>query len=169
MIDDRILADASGGSIDARKREIEALYRAQGPRLWRSLLAVSGSPDIASDTVAEVFTQALSNRKGIDALDRWIWSSAFRIVRGEMRAQTGPRISLEVAEAYEMESISIDLLAALARLPRTQRVSVVLHHAAGYPVKEIAAILDASENSVKVHLFRGRKKLARLLGDDHEA
>ena len=39
--------------------ELERIYREQGERMWRSLLAFSGDPEISSDAVAEAFAQAL--------------------------------------------------------------------------------------------------------------
>ena len=36
-----------------RHEEIERLYRAQGSRMWRALLAFAGDADVASDAVAE--------------------------------------------------------------------------------------------------------------------
>lgn len=46
------------------KREVgglEGLYRAQGPRLWRALVAYSGDPEIASDAVAEASTRIIGH------------------------------------------------------------------------------------------------------------
>ena len=34
-------------------------------------------------------------------------------------------------------------MAALSRLPQKQRAAVVLHHSAGYPAKEVAAIIGS--------------------------
>ena len=39
---------------------LEALYREQHQRLWKSLLAFSGDPDLATEAEAEAFSQAIS-------------------------------------------------------------------------------------------------------------
>ncbi len=52
---------------------VERIYREHGQRLWRSLAAFTGAPDVASDAVAEAFGQAL--RRGEELRDpvAWIW------------------------------------------------------------------------------------------------
>lgn len=146
---------------------IEGLYRDQGPRLWRALLAFTGDPEVASDTVAEAFAQAIRRGDGINSPERWVWRSAFKIASGEMKRRRS-QLPSAGAGSYDLEPPAVELVQALSKLPRTQRVSVVLHHAAGYPVAEIAEILGTSAASVKVHLLRGRRRLAELLGDDYE-
>jgi RNA polymerase sigma-70 factor (ECF subfamily) len=152
-----------------RDRDLERLYREQGDRMWRSVLAFAGDPEVASDAVAEAFAQALKRGGAIRDPERWLWRAAFRIAAGELKAR--PRHSIvtdsTVADEgiYEMEEPARDLVAALAKLSERQRASVVLHHAAGYPVKEIAAILGSTNAAVKVHLSRARKRLRELLED----
>lgn len=60
-----------------------------------------------------------------------------------------------------------DVLDALAKLSPKQRAAVILHHYAGYSVKEVAEIIDSTSAAVRVHLNRGRNRLRELLGDDH--
>jgi RNA polymerase sigma-70 factor, ECF subfamily len=45
-----------------------------------------------------------------------------------------------------------------------QRQVIVLHHLVGLPVDEIASQLRLPSGTVKSHLTRGRKSLARRLG-----
>jgi DNA-directed RNA polymerase specialized sigma24 family protein len=40
---------------------------------------------------------------------------------------------------------------------------VILHHYAGFPVKEIAPMLDSTSVAVRVHLSRARRRLRELL------
>ncbi len=96
---------------------LERLYREQGARLWRSLFAFSGDPEVASDALAEAFAQALARGNAIVRPDGWIWTAAFRIASGQLkeRRRRPPR-SAERA-SYEMPAEVIDLVAALAQLP----------------------------------------------------
>ncbi|HZB02599.1 MAG TPA: sigma-70 region 4 domain-containing protein, partial [Actinomycetota bacterium] len=61
------------------------------------------------------------------------------------------------------------LLGALRRL-RTlspgQRAAVFLRYQADLPVAEVARLMGTSSAVVRVHLMRGRRRLAELLGDD---
>ena len=62
-----------------------------------------------------------------------------------------------------MREAASELVTALAVLSEKQRGAVVLHHAAGYSVKEIAEILGSTPAAIKVHLSRGRRRLRTLL------
>ena len=52
------------------------------------------------------------------------------------------------------------MLAALATLPAEQRAALVLVDMEGYPVAEVAAMLDCAEGTVKSRCSRGRERLA---------
>ena len=148
-----------------RDEQLERLYREQGAKMWRAVLAFAGDPEVASDAVAEGFAQAL--RRGTEVRDpeRWLWRVVFRIAAGLLAERRWAQ-PLDVGGVYEMEEPARELVAALARLSPRQRAAVVLHHAAGYPVKEIAVILGSTPGAVKVHLLRGRRRLRELLEDD---
>jgi RNA polymerase sigma-70 factor, ECF subfamily len=151
----------------SRTDRIERLYRERGDRIWRGLLAFSGDPEIASDAVAEAFAQVLRRGDEVRDPERWVWRAAFRIAAGELKERRKNEV-LAVAGSYEMEVPARDLVVALGALSERQRVSVVLHDAAGYPSKEVARIIGSTEVAVRVHLMRGRRRLRELLkeGDD---
>jgi RNA polymerase sigma-70 factor (ECF subfamily) len=71
----------------------------------------------------------------------------------------------DIGDSYELESSVRELVEALRRLSPRQRAAVVLHHAAGYPVREVAAILGSTPSAVKVHLKRGRDRLRQSLSE----
>jgi transposase-like protein len=52
------------------------------------------------------------------------------------------------------------------QLSPADRAAVVLHYEADLPVREVARRMGTSAGAVKVHLFRGRRRLRELLGDD---
>ncbi len=142
--------------------ELERLYRDQRDRMWLAVLAFSGDPEVASDAVAEAFTQALGRGAAIRSPERWIWRTVFRIAAGELKERR--RHSADrPEEAYEMDELARDLIGALARLSQKQRAAVVLHHAAGYPAKEIARMIGSTTPGVHVLLSRARKRLRGLL------
>ncbi len=60
-----------------------------------------------------------------------------------------------------------DLLAAVDRLPERQRAVVVLSQFEGHATRDVAAMLDLTEATVRVHLFRAIRSLRRLLGAEH--
>jgi DNA-directed RNA polymerase specialized sigma24 family protein len=142
--------------------ELERLYREEGSRLWRALVAFAGDREVASDAVAEAFAQAL--RRGGDLRDpqRWIWRAAFRIAAGELKDRRRFGATL-VDPGYDMPEPPARLIAGLALLSPNQRAALVLHYYAGYPTKDIARIIGASPATVRVHLSQGRKRLRRIL------
>lgn len=56
---------------------------------------------------------------------------------------------------------------ALGRLTDTERIAFVLCHQQGFKIREAAEVMECSDNSVKVVLFRARKKLKEQLADFH--
>ncbi len=52
---------------------------------------------------------------------------------------------------------------AIAKLPESQKESIILYEITGFSIKEIAALHLVSESAVKKRLERGRKKLLQLL------
>jgi RNA polymerase sigma factor (sigma-70 family) len=144
---------------------LERLYREQGARMWHAVLAFAGDPEVASDAVAEAFAQALRRGDAIRDAERWIWRTVFRVAAGELKTRSRS-ILMTIERTYEMEEPARELVAALARLSERQRAAVVLHHAAGYPIREVAAIVGSTPAAVKVHLMRARRRLRELLEEN---
>lgn len=148
-------------------RDLEAFYREHGERLWRAVLGYAGDREVASDAVAEAFAQALRGGEAIRDLEAWLWRVSFRIAAGELKARRRDH-RVAPARSYQLAEPATDLLAALQQLSRSQRAAVVLHHYAGYSTREIAVILGSTASAVRVHLYRGRKKLRELLEEDDD-
>jgi RNA polymerase sigma-70 factor (ECF subfamily) len=146
---------------------VERIYRDHGPRLWRSLAAFTGDPDIASDAVAEAFAQAL--RRGEELRDplAWIWRVAFRVASGELQRRGSLR-SVPPDIAGPAETKAIEMIDLLRRLPTNQRAALILGYYADLPAAEVAALMDVSVATVRVHQHRGRKHLMKLLEDDDD-
>jgi RNA polymerase sigma-70 factor, ECF subfamily len=58
---------------------------------------------------------------------------------------------------------TLELAAALARLPQDQRTAVELHHLEGYSLVEVGRQMQRSKEAVAGLLFRGLKRLRELL------
>ncbi len=70
-----------------------------------------------------------------------------------------PDESLRAAELQQK------LAGCLARLPKRQAEVFVLSRMEGLKAEQIAKLLDCSQQTVRVHLHRAMKRLARELGD----
>lgn len=150
---------------DLDSKRLESLYREEGSRLWRALLAFSGNPEVASDAISEAFAQAIASRTEIEFPRAWIWTVAFRLARAELK--THPKVAPIATSVSDDNTHKIDLLNAMGALSPKERASLLLHYYADYPVKEVAHIIGSSSGAVRVHLNRGRKKLKTLLGGDY--
>jgi putative glutamine amidotransferase len=145
---------------------VERVWVEQGARLWRSLLAFSADPDVASDAMAEAFAQALGRGAEVRDHQRWIWRAAFRIAAGEL--QTRHRhVELAGELPYEMPESTADFVRALAHLSPNQRAVVVLRFYADLSTREVARTLGISSTTVRVHLMQVRKRLRPEL-EEHD-
>lgn len=146
--------------------EVEAVYRQDGDRLWRSLYAFAGDEEVASDAAAEAFAQALRRGSAIRDVRGWVWRSAFRLAAGDLKRRSrishGPVPDGAVQDAHPDEQ----LVQAIQLLTPQQRAVIVLHYYADCPVREVARRTGINPLAVRAHLSRGRKRLRVLLGDE---
>ena len=101
--------------------------------------------------------------------DAWVRRVAIRLA---MRVIRRERLWALVRGSLVRDDASpqsqLDVPGAVRRLPTNQRVAIVLHYYEDRPVAEIATILGCAEATARVHLHRGRKRLAELLGEDDD-
>ncbi|MCJ7738221.1 MAG: RNA polymerase sigma factor, partial [Anaerolineae bacterium] len=74
--------------------------------------------------------------------------------------QSDPERAIEDRECWASVHRAID------RLPRAQRVVVVLHYLEGLSTREIAEVMDIAEGTVKSRLHYARLKLKKSLQDE---
>jgi RNA polymerase sigma-70 factor (ECF subfamily) len=140
-------------------------YREHAAKLWRALFAYAGDREVADDALSEAFAQAAARGSTLHAPERWIWIAAFRIAAGELKARSLRQATTEPPGGTDVTE-TIELLAALAKLPPKQRAALVLHYYGGYKTREIAVIVGSTAATVRVHLSAGRKRLRKLLEVD---
>ena len=150
-----------------RATEVERLYREDGARLWRAILAFTGDPDTTSDVVAEAFAQLLRRGDAVRSPQRWVWRAAFRIAGGQLkeRRREAP-VTLDQVQVSPERALEVVLV--LQALPPRQRSSVILRYYLGYTPREIASILGVAPPTVRVHLTRGLRKLRSLLEETND-
>lgn len=145
--------------------EVEVLYRSEGARLWSAIRGFTGDREISDDAVSEAFAQLLGRGDDVRNPTAWVWTAAFRIAARELQ-QRRATVPDPPDTPFEHPASDQRVLAAIARLSVRQRAAVILHYYADRPVKEIADVLGTTTAAVNVHLFRARKHLRDLLGDD---
>ncbi|HZM73942.1 MAG TPA: sigma-70 family RNA polymerase sigma factor [Candidatus Polarisedimenticolia bacterium] len=148
--------------------DIEALYRADADRLWRAVYAFAGDAEIASDAVAEAYAQVLRRGSAVRDPGAWVWRTAFRISRGELKDRRRD-LSASPTSSDDLDQYAdADLLRAVRQLPEGQRAAVILFYYADLPARQIADRLGTNSLAVRANLSRGRRRLRELLGDRDE-
>lgn len=157
---------SQGGGVD-RSADIERVFRDNGTDIWRAVYVYAGRRrEIADDAVAEAFARALANGKPIVSPAAWIYRTAFRLAAREMklerwRRQTSARPSPQRSDSADETS---DITMAIRKLSPAQRAAVFLFYQAEFTTSQIAEVTGSSLPTVRVHLFRGRRRLRQLLG-----
>jgi RNA polymerase sigma-70 factor (ECF subfamily) len=165
-------------------RELIARYE----RLVRHVVVrLVDDPHDAEEVFQDVWVRVyrgLPNYRWEASLSTWIGRIAFNTAAKRVRREMGMagnsepvsladdaelnRPALAAEPARQLESLLSRELqehvrAQVARLPPEQRLAISLHYLDGLAVGEVAEIMGAPENTVKSHLFRGRKTLKALL------
>jgi RNA polymerase sigma-70 factor (ECF subfamily) len=139
-------------------------------RLWRALLAWSGDPEVASESVAEAFAQAARRGDAVEYIDRWVWKAAFRIAAGILAdRRVVVDASPTVAEPASSDTLPEDVVAlvdALEHLRPRDRELVVMAHVGGWSAADLAALTGSTVGAVRVRLHRARRRLRHELEAD---
>lgn len=149
-----------------RAVDYEQVFRDAAPGLWRTVYAfAAGRRAVADDAVAEAFARALERAGQIRDPVPWLYRTALRLATEDLRRERREPVP-EPDQAAATAAGLAALVPALRQLSPAQRAAVVLHYEADLPVREVATRMGTSVTAVKVHLFRGRRRLRELLGDE---
>ncbi len=148
------------------------------PTAYRTACLVLRDPLDAQDAVQEAFLRVVRFRDAIPAgegrrawLYRVVVNACVSRIRAE-RARTGKDdgdLGLATVadpqptpqDRAELSALAGDVLAALALLPESLRVPLVLRYYAGLSEKEIAVAIDRRPGTVKSRLYDARQRLAQ--------
>lgn len=131
----------------------------------RALVARCGL-EIGVDAAAEAMLWAVTNPDRLAALDNpaaYLYRVGLSSTRRDRRIRARRARALFEPAVEPEEPLDADLLAALGRVRRDQRVAVVLVHAYGYSYREVAELLGVSEAAVTNHVHRGLRRLRAIL------
>ena len=141
-------------------------------RLFTLAARLLGSPEDAADAVQEAFIRAwlgLSSFRHGARFSTWLYRICLNAVHDQRTKRPAAPLD-EVAEPvdprdqFATHELSGALQQALAALEEEFRGAVVLYDVLGCSYAEIAELTGVAEGTVKSRIFRGRKRLAELLG-----
>ena len=145
------------------------LFRAEFPRVRRTVYLMVHDAGAAEDLTQEAFVQLLlhwGKVSGFERPDAWVRRVAIRLAVRHLRRE-GRRLLVEssLLPGAPSHGPDPDVINAVRGLPPQQQAVLVLYYYEDRPMKEIAELLDISESTGFVHLHRARKTLASSLGE----
>jgi RNA polymerase sigma-70 factor (ECF subfamily) len=144
--------------------------------LWAYLARVSGDPALADDLMQESFVRYLCAalpaslaEEGEIAARRYLFRIATNLLRDHWRRPHASSIEDLPEEFFAATAVigpsdsQAILGPALAQMRPRDRQLLWLAHAEGYSHREIAEVTGLGSASIRLLLFRARRKIARLL------
>jgi RNA polymerase sigma-70 factor, ECF subfamily len=163
---------------DAPPLSLPDMIASYGDRLMRSAYLMCGRSIDAQDIVQETFCRALAALPDFRR-EAGVYTWLFTIMRNvylqqrrrerrffhflarqprALHAESNP------VEHHERQSVNVQLLAILQKLPVKQREIVILRFVNGLKISDIARILSLPEGTVKSRLFKAGNRLQTLIG-----
>jgi RNA polymerase sigma-70 factor (ECF subfamily) len=148
---------------------MDRIYRRFKDKLFTFCLFVTHHQALSEDIVQETFTRLMVQRKGrpeIESLSGWLFVCARNQALNHL---ANSRQVVPVTEIGEVAATSTDpdtvrfVSSVLARLDPEERDIILLREYQQFSIRELAEMLDQSEEAVRVRLFRIRKKMQSLI------
>lgn len=166
----RDVARAAGGDPEA----FERLYRATVDRIF-ALARRMADEASAEDLTQEVYLRAwrkLETFRGDASFATWLHRLAVNLIlsrRASMRKREARHVGGDapfetLTAPPRSPGVSVDLEAAIARLPDGARRIFVLYDVEGYTHEEISGLLGISSGTSKSQLHRARMLMREHLG-----
>jgi RNA polymerase sigma-70 factor, ECF subfamily len=146
--------------------DLGEVFKAHAAPLYRTILAYTGGrSDVAEDAVGEAFARASERAATLRDPVAWLYRVAFNVANDELRRERR-RGSTPPPDVHQPPPEFAGLFEAMRQLPPRERAVMALFYVLDLPVKEVADRMGIASATVRVHLSRGRRHLAALLGDD---
>jgi RNA polymerase sigma-70 factor, ECF subfamily len=145
------------------EQTFHALYAATAKPLWAYIARVSGRPDVANDLLQETYcrflTSQLRNRELAEAKP-YLFRIATNLLHDRWRSGEDTTWS---------EPPEIDVRHLMQQLKPRERQLLWLAYVEGMTHSEISKSTGLQSMSVRILLFRARRKAAELLGRKERA
>lgn len=149
-------------------------YERSARPLWAYLARVSGDAALADDLMQESYVRFLCAGRSWDgevAGRRYLFRIATNLLKDHWRRKRSQSIEDVPEEIFAVrgDSDQVDALAvlgpAMASMRPRDRQLLWLAYAEGYSHREIAEVTGLASASIRLLLFRARRKMAKLLRD----
>ena len=161
------MATASDVDTDAA----EELFRTAYPKLAGWVRRLVDDDDTAHEIAAEAFVRLLARWTKVDSPRSYLYMIATNLIRDHWRrAERERRAMRSVTASADRDAVTnpvqdADVRDLIQSLPARLRDPFLLHYYAGFPLREVAALLHRPEGTIKADLFAARARLRSVLGD----
>ena len=148
----------------------EGLFNACYPRLAGWVRRLVDTDEDAHDIAAEAFARLLGRWSRVDNPRSYLYMIAANLVTDHWR-KTGSeqraikKLAGAAAGASSHRAQELDVRALIEALPPRLRTPFLLHHYAGFEIRQVAAILGRPEGTIKADLHHARVRLKAALAD----
>ncbi|HEX3847574.1 MAG TPA: sigma-70 family RNA polymerase sigma factor [Steroidobacteraceae bacterium] len=168
------MKDQFGGN--QKRARFQALCQSLRPDLLRFAYWLAGDRALAEDVVQETMLRAWKARDSLQdetAAKPWFLTIIRREYARSFERKRLPTVSVDELVASEEPMLAAaeaedaaELRAALFKLPEEYREPLVMQVLMGFTTAEIARELDLSTAAVLTRLFRARRRLREMCGED---
>lgn len=153
-------------------------YQRSARSLWAYLARVSGNPALADDLMQEAYLRFLGAAHSADgevACRRYLFRIATNLMRDHWRRPRTssidelPEMLFSAGDGSAASDALVMLGPAMAQMRPRDRQLLWLAYAEDYTHSEIAEITGLKSTSIRLLLFRARRKVARLLRKETSA
>jgi len=169
---DTVDASRTAAELPMDNEAFAQFYERSARSLWAYLARVSGDPALADDLMQESYVRLLCAPRadeGEIVCRRYLFRIATNLLRDHWRRPKSTSIEEFPEELFATKdaSASLDSKAMLSRAmagmrPRDRQL-LWLAHAEAYSHREIAEIMGLGTASIRLLLFRARRRIAHVL------
>ena len=163
----------SGNPRPMDEGRFEAFYRRNAGSLWSYLFRMTGDAAVADDLLQKTFFRFLQTNPPLASEEhqrRWLFRTGtnlamdyFRETKRERSRAERNAVPEQGPSAEPREVLRHDMMKTFAELKPRERALLWLAHVEEADHEDIGAALGVKAHSVKVLLFRARKRLGELL------
>ena len=153
------------------------VYELYSREIFAYLCVLSGDSSLAEDIMQETFLKAiLSLNESHGNVRAWLYTVARNLFLDRARragcetpVEEPPEGTVKGPEEVLQEKIVKDeLRSALMRLDKRKREVIMLQYYSGLSVREIASLMNLSQENVRVLAYRAKKELKKYLEEVNE-
>jgi RNA polymerase sigma-70 factor, ECF subfamily len=153
------------------QQAVEDLFNAGYPKLAGWVRRLVDDDETAHEIAAEAFTRLLARWSSLENPQSYLYMIATNLVRDHWRRAGRERRALRAVSAASSEdpvlhpAQDVHVRALIQSLPERLRQPFLLYHYAGFPIRDVAAMLGRPEGTVKADLHQARARLRAALGE----